>query len=86
MTYCFSQPKRVVFGENVFADCKDAVLGMGRKALIVTGPIVTKTGLTKRVTDCLEKWGIRYHIFSGITAEPTDEMVCNGVEVLGDRM
>ncbi len=81
MTYCFSQPKRVVFGENVFADCKDAVLGMGRKALIVTGPIVTKTGLTKRVTDCLEKWGIRYHIFSGITAEPTDEMVCSGVEV-----
>lgn len=86
MTYYFTQPKKAVFGENALADCGDAIRAMGKKALVVTGPVVTKAGLTKRLTDCLDAWNVGYSIYSAITAEPTDEMVCDGVKAFREEM
>lgn len=50
------------------------------KALICSDPDLIKFGLTKKVTDVLDKAGLAYEIFSDIKANPTIENVQDGVE------
>ena len=54
---------------------------MGRKALIVCGPVVKKIGIAGKVAAVLEKYDISYVIFAGITDEPTDQMVEEGTKI-----
>jgi len=49
------------------------------KALVVSGPNLIKFGVTKKVTDVLDKAGLAYEIFSDIKPNPTIENVQNGV-------
>lgn len=51
-----------------------------KKALVCTDPDLLKFGVTKKVTDVLDKAGLAYTIFSDIKANPTIENVQNGVE------
>ena len=53
---------------------------MVKKAFVVTGKIVTKVGLLKRLTDHLEHWGIDYVVFNDVTGEPTDQIIELGVK------
>lgn len=50
------------------------------KALVCSDPDLIKFGLTKKVTDILDKAGLAYEIYSDIKANPTIENVQNGVE------
>ena len=50
------------------------------KAFIATDPDLIKFGVTKKVTDILEKEGMAYEIYSDIKPNPTIENVKNGVE------
>jgi alcohol dehydrogenase class IV len=79
MAYQFLVPSRTVMGENALAECAGLIGTMGKKAFVVTGKHVTKTGLTKRLTDLLEEQGITAVVFSDITGEPTDKMIEAGV-------
>ncbi len=79
MAYQFLLPGRTVVGEDALTACGDIIKGFGNKAFIVTGKIVTKTGLLKRLTDRLDEWGLAYEVFNDITGEPTDEMITAGV-------
>lgn len=80
MAYQFTLPGRTIIGENALESCKDAIQSLGKKAFIVTGKIVTKTGTVKILTDYLEQWNITYEIFNDITGEPTVKMIEAGVE------
>lgn len=80
MAFQFMQPGRTVFGENALGDCKEHIRKLGTKALIITGKVVTKSGIIKNLTDYLEEWGISYHVFNDITSEPTDDMIDAGVK------
>lgn len=51
-----------------------------KKALVCSDPDLIKFGVTKKVTDVLDKAGLVYEINSDIKANPTIENVQNGVE------
>ena len=51
-----------------------------QKAFVCSDPDLIKFGVTKKVTDLLDKAGIAYEIFSEIKPNPTIENVQHGVE------
>lgn len=51
-----------------------------KKAFVASDPDLIKFGVTKKVTELLDKEGIAYVIFSDIQQNPTIENVKNGVE------
>lgn len=81
MAYKFITPGKTFLGEGALGLAGEAVKSLGKKALIVTGKIVTKTGLVGKLTDYLDEWQIGYEIFNDITGEPTDTMIMAGVQV-----
>ncbi|MDP4177894.1 MAG: iron-containing alcohol dehydrogenase [Bacillota bacterium] len=81
MAYEFSLPRHTFIGDNALEDSGKVIKTFGKKALIVSGKIVTKVGTVGVLTDLLIKWGICFEIFNEITGEPTDEMIKKGVQV-----
>ncbi|MGN1051301.1 MAG: lactaldehyde reductase [Acutalibacteraceae bacterium] len=63
----------------------DEVKGRGfNKVLVASDPDLIKFGVTKKVTDVLEKSGIEYTVFSDIKPNPTIENVQAGVKAFKD--
>ncbi len=79
MAYQFKLPDRVMIGEKALEASEASIKAMGKKAFIVTGKIVIRTGIVDQLTDCLEQWGLEAEVFSDITGEPTDLMIERGV-------
>ncbi|HWT74087.1 MAG TPA: iron-containing alcohol dehydrogenase [Mobilitalea sp.] len=76
----FTLPRNVLLGKNALEASEAAIKGLGRKAFVVTGKIVTRAGIVATLTGYLEKWGIEYVVFNDITGEPTDQMIEAGVK------
>ena len=51
-----------------------------KKAFVATDPDLIRFGVTKKVTDLLDKAGFSYSVYSDIKPNPTIENVQNGVE------
>lgn len=51
-----------------------------KKAFVASDPDLVKFGVTKKVTDLLEKNGTEYTLYSDIKPNPTIENVQHGVE------
>lgn len=85
MAYQFVVPDRTIIGEDSLKQSLPAIKAIGKKALIVTGKVVTKAGIVNVLTDLLEQEGISYEIFNEITSEPTDYMIEQGVMVYKDK-
>lgn len=81
MAYQFTMPAKVLIGKDALEGAQASVKELGKKALVVTGKIVTKTGLVSNLTELLSKWGIEFEVFNEITGEPTEEMIEEGVLV-----
>lgn len=78
----FVIPNHTVVGTNVLGEAAPLLKKMGNKAFIVTGRHVAVSDMMKQLTDLLDENGIDCVIFDGITGEPTDTMIENGVEML----
>lgn len=78
----FVIPNHTVVGTNVLGEAAPLLKKMGNKAFIVTGRHVAVSYMMKQLTALLDKNGIDCVIFDGITGEPTDTMIENGVEML----
>lgn len=78
----FVIPNHTVVGTNVLGEAAPLLKKMGNKAFIVTGRHVTVSDMMKQLTALLDENGIGCVIFDGITGEPTDTMIENGVEML----
>lgn len=76
----FTMPKKVITGDNAVANSLEIFKNAGKKAFIVTGKHVVKLDFFKILTDTLDKAGVEYSVFDGITGEPTDTMICEGVK------
>ncbi len=85
MAYQFTLPGSSFLGSNALLASEAKIKSLGTKALIVTGKIVTRIGTVKILTDCLEQWGIAYTAFDGITGEPTEEMIDEGVKLFASE-
>lgn len=78
----FVIPNHTVVGTNVLGEAAPLLKKMGNKAFIVTGRHVAVSDMMKQLTALLNENGIGCVIFDGITGEPTDTMIENGVEML----
>lgn len=78
----FVIPNHTVVGTNVLSEAAPLLKKMGNKAFIVTGRHVAVSDMMKQLTALLDENGIDCVIFDGITGEPTDTMIENGVEML----
>lgn len=78
----FVIPNHTVVGTNVLGEAAPLLKKMGNKAFIVTGRHVAVSDMMKQLTALLDENGIGYVVFDGITGEPTDTMIENGVEML----
>lgn len=78
----FVIPNHTVVGTNVLVEAAPLLKKMGNKAFIVTGRHVAVSDMMKQLTALLDENGIDCVIFDGITGEPTDTMIENGVEML----
>lgn len=77
----FLMPKQIVSGEHALEDSKPFLSTLGKKALIVTDPVMVKLGNTALLTKAFDEAGIAYTVFDGITGEPTDTMIEQGLSV-----
>lgn len=77
----FIMPKQVFYGAGALSDAASSICNLGKKALIVTDPMMVKLGNAKLVCDVLENGGVDYTVFDGITGEPTDKMIEAGLAV-----
>lgn len=78
----FVIPNHTVVGTNVLSEAAPLLKKIGNKAFIVTGRHVAVSDMMKQLTALLDENGIGCVIFDGITGEPTDTMIENGVEML----
>lgn len=78
----FVIPNHTVVGTNVLGETAPLLKKMGNKAFIVTGRHVAVSDMMKQLTVLLDENGIDCVIFDGITGEPTNTMIENGVEML----
>lgn len=78
----FVIPNHTVVGTNVLGEATPLLKKMGNKAFIVTGRHVAVSDMMKQLTALLDENGLDCVIFDGITGEPTDTMIENGVEML----
>ncbi len=81
MNYTFTTVPKVFFGDNAIKDASSELSVLGKKALIVTGKIITKTGLTQEVKNILSSLKIESVVFNDIVGEPDDKMIMAGVQV-----
>lgn len=66
-------------GENALSDAASTITSLGNKCFIVTDEMMIKLGNIKKLTDILEQNNKEYVIFSGISGEPTDLMINEGL-------
>lgn len=81
----FIMPKQVFYGENALNEAAPYIASFGKKALVVTDPMMVKLGNAKKVCDILDKNETAYAVFDGITGEPTDKMISAGLKVWNDE-
>ncbi len=81
MAYPFTLPGRSIVGAGALENSGQHLRALGKKALIVTGKNVSKSGAVTKLTDLLDRCEMSYQIFSEITGEPTDVMINEGVMV-----
>ncbi|MGN0620053.1 MAG: iron-containing alcohol dehydrogenase [Ruminiclostridium sp.] len=76
----FVIPKKIITGKGSADTAIEYIGKMGSKALIVTGKIVEKQDCFKKFTGKLTGKGIAYSVFTGITGEPDDKMIEEGLK------
>jgi len=77
----FAMPEHVVIGENALEKAKMYLNECGKCACIVTGKHVVKSEMMTQLKEALEACNITYVIFDGITGEPTDKMIEEGIKI-----
>lgn len=75
----FKTPEYTLIGSNALDEAKPYLKKCGKKALIVTGKHVVKSEMMKELEKALEEIEIAYSVFDGITGEPTNVMIDEGI-------
>ena len=66
MAFELSLPGKIFMGEDALLLAKPTLASLGSKAFIVTGKVVTRTGLVDKLTAVLDELNIGYTIFNDI--------------------
>ncbi|MBS5733704.1 MAG: iron-containing alcohol dehydrogenase [Clostridiales bacterium] len=76
----FFLPNRIISGTNALKEMSEYISEYGKKALIVTGKTVCTLDGFQKLTTLLSDHGVAYAVFTGITGEPDDRMIKEGVD------
>lgn len=76
----FTVPNHIFTGKNALEEAIPYIGNFGKNALIVTGKHVGKSPMYEKLVKMLEKEKIGYATFDGITGEPTDRMIEEGLK------
>ncbi len=86
MSFRFYMPPLSFTGPGCLKDGCDEIANLGfHKALIVTGKIVTKVGILKKLTDFLDGHKVSYTIYNETKANPTTKNVHDGLKILKEE-
>ena len=75
MSRAFTVPRQILTGTGALEAAMPLLAEMGTHALIVTGQIVCNLPCFQTLTAGLDAWGVAYTVFTGVTDEPTDQMI-----------
>lgn len=75
----FMMPSSIYMGENALWDAIPQLCRLGHRACIVTGSSMITQGYVELLVHSLKKGGMETVVFSGITGEPTDSMIMQGL-------
>jgi alcohol dehydrogenase class IV len=86
----YTLPESLIFGRRVSLFAGDYAVSSGASdtgdALIVTGgSSAKKSGLTHRISRSLSAKGIKSHIFSGVSENPTEKDVEAAVDIINEK-
>ena len=76
----FAIPSHILVGKDALPSAVPYLKTYGNRAFIVTGKHVGKSPMMEQLKKTLEKAEIAYYVFDGITGEPTDKMIEEGLE------
>ena len=74
-------PTHIITGKGALDEAKCYIKSYGKKALIVTGKHVVESTMMQMLIDILDDIDVEYSIFDGITGEPTDCMIEEGIKL-----
>ncbi len=77
----YAIPNHIFTGKNALEEAIPYIGDCGKKALIVTGKHVGKSPMYERLTRMLDRESIGHETFDGITGEPTDKMIEEGLKI-----
>lgn len=77
----FTIPSHVLVGSDALNEAVPYLKKLGQKALIVTGRHVGKSSMMDELKRTLEDAEIEYAVFDGVTGEPDNIMVSQGLEI-----
>ena len=75
----FAIPSHIFIGNTALSEAVPYIKKCGGRAFIVTGKHVGKSPMMQQLKKALEGDRIPYYVFDGITGEPTDAMIEEGV-------
>jgi len=75
----FIVPGHMITGSGALDMAAEVLVGLGKKALIVTDEVMVQLGNCGKTEAVLKSQGIDYVVYSGITGEPTDKMIEKGL-------
>ena len=75
MANLFIGPGKVFCGKGALELAGDTAGTLGKKALVVTDPMMEKLGNLEKVTAALSKAGAAWAVYTGIDGEPDDGMI-----------
>lgn len=81
----FIVPGQIITGAGALDMAAQTLGAMGKKALIVTDEMMIKLGNCAKVEEALKGQGADYAVFSGVTGEPTDRMIEEGLAAYRDK-
>ena len=77
----FSIPKYVFVGNDALSEAMETIKSFGEKALIVTGPHVSKSPMMQKLCRVLKDNKIEFETFDEVNSEPDDLMVEAGAGI-----
>ncbi len=77
----FIVPGQIFSGSGALKLAETEIAGLGKKALIVTDQVMIDLGNCAKVEEMLNAQNIAYAVFAGITGEPKDIMIAEGLSV-----
>ncbi|WP_240376234.1 iron-containing alcohol dehydrogenase [Bacillus piscicola] len=78
-------PRHVLYGMNSFQKAGETALNYGKKALIISDPIMKDLGYLEKCQSMLEEAGLTYVEYIDVVSEPTDVYVSDALALVKEH-